>query len=85
MLSVKICGCLIPFGGEYRGRLNSQDDIRIEVPVQQAVVKSLGDNQFFVDTGSPHLIIFKKPDKNWIQEAYQCRWKERFKVTRDAM
>lgn len=67
------------FGGDYRGRVNSQDDIRIEVPVHQAVVKSLGDNQFFVDTGSPHLIILKKPDQNWIQEAYQYRWDERFK------
>lgn len=67
------------FGGDYRGRVNSQDDIRIEVPVQQAVVKSLGNNQFFVDTGSPHLIILKKPDQNWIQEAYQYRWEERFK------
>ena len=67
------------FGGDYRGRVNSQDDIRIEVPVHQAVVKSLGDNQFFVDTGSPHLIILKKPDQNWIQDAYQYRWDDRFK------
>ena len=56
------------FGGDYRGRVNSQDDIRIEVPVQQAVVKSLGNNQFFVDTGSPHLIILKKQTKTGYKE-----------------
>ena len=69
----------LAFGGEYLGRVNGQDDVSIEVPVQQSKVKSLGDDQFFVDTGSPHLIILKKPNQNWIQEAYQYRWDERFK------
>ncbi len=69
----------LAFGGEYLGRVNGQVDVSIEVPVQQSKVKSLGDDQFFVDTGSPHLIILKKPNQNWIQEAYQYRWDERFK------
>ena len=67
------------FGGEYLGRVNGQDDVSIEVPVQHSKVNSLGDNQFFVDTGSPHLVILGKPSKNWIDEAFKYRWDERFK------
>jgi diaminopimelate epimerase len=66
------------FGGQYLGRVNGNKDVSIEVPVHQAVVKSLGDDQFFVDTGSPHFIILEKPDDNWIQEACLYRWDKRF-------
>ena len=67
------------FGGEYQGRVNGHEDVSIEVPVQQSVVESLGNNQFFVDTGSPHLIILEKPGKSWTEEAYMHRWDEKFK------
>jgi diaminopimelate epimerase len=69
----------LAFGGKYQGRVNGQGDVSIEVPIGQSMVKTLGEDQFFVDTGSPHLIILKKPDQNWIQKAYQYRWDERFK------
>ena len=64
------------FGGEYQGRVNGHEDVSIGVPVQQSVVESLGNNQFFVDTGSPHLIILEKPGKSWTEEAYMHRWDE---------
>ena len=69
----------LAFGGDYLGRVNGQGDVSIEVPVQQSKVKSLSDNQFFIDTGSPHLIVLKKPSDNWVEEAFQFRWDERFK------
>ena len=67
------------FGGEYQGRVNGHEDVSIEVPVQQSVVESLGNNQYFVDTGSPHLVILEKPGKSWAEKAYTHRWDDQFK------
>ncbi|MEC7405620.1 MAG: diaminopimelate epimerase [Bacteroidota bacterium] len=66
------------FGGEYSGKVDGKDQVSIELPIGHSMVKSVGENQFFVDTGSPHLVILKKPEENWVFEASKYRWDRRF-------
>ena len=66
------------FGGKYSGKVDGEGQVSIELPIGHSMVKSVGENQFFVDTGSPHLVILKKPEENWASEASKYRWDQRF-------